>query len=111
MRYDYKNRFNNGVAGATQGAPGAFPAGGWYGHVASTKVDYSHWGPKLGATYSFSDDLNGFASYTNSFRAPSEGQVFRGSREATALKVRLYVEKPFRPEDIRDALAELAAAA
>lgn len=92
MRYDYKNRFNNGVAGATQGAPGAFPAGGWYGHVASTKVDYSHWGPKLGATYSFSDDLNGFASYTNSFRAPSEGQVFRGSREATALKAQTAAE-------------------
>lgn len=92
MQYDYTNRFNNGVAGATQGAPGPYPASGWYGHVASTTVGYSHWGPKLGATYAFSDALSGFASYSNSFRAPSEGQVFRGSREFTAPKAQAAAE-------------------
>ncbi len=92
MQYDYENKFNNGVAGATQGAAGAFPGSGWYGHVASTKVGYSHWGPKLGATYAFSDTLNGFAAYSNSFRTPSEGQVFRGSRESTAVKAQAAAE-------------------
>ncbi|HEY9097818.1 MAG TPA: TonB-dependent receptor [Thiobacillus sp.] len=92
MQYDYENKFNNGVAGATQGAAGAFPGGGWYGHVASTKVGYSHWGPKLGATYAFSDTLNGFAAYSNSFRTPSEGQVFRGSRESTAIQAQAAAE-------------------
>lgn len=92
MQYDYENHFNDGIAAATQGAPGAFPAGGWYGHVASTKVDYSHWGPKLGATYAFSETLNGFATYSNSFRTPSEGQVFRGSRESTAAKAQAAAE-------------------
>lgn len=92
MQYDYENRFNNGVAGATQGVPGPFPAGGWYGHVASTRVGYTHWGPKLGATYAFSDNLNGFAAYSNSFRTPSEGQVFRGSRESTAIKAQAAAE-------------------
>lgn len=92
MQYDYENKFNNGVAGATQGAAGAFPGNGWYGHVASTKVGYSHWGPKLGATYAFSDTLNGFAAYSNSFRTPSEGQVFRGSRESTAIKAQAAAE-------------------
>ncbi len=92
MQYDYENKFNNGVAGATQGAAGPFPGNGWYGHVASTKVGYSHWGPKLGATYAFSDTLNGFAAYSNSFRTPSEGQVFRGSRESTALKAQAAAE-------------------
>ena len=92
MQYDYENKFNNGVAGATQGVAGAFPANGWYGHVASTQVGYSHWGPKLGATYAFNDRLNGFAVYSNSFRTPSEGQVFRGSRESTAVKAQAAAE-------------------
>jgi len=86
MQYDYENNFRGGAAVATQGVAGGFPGGGWYGHVASTKVDYSHWGPKLGATYEFSKALSGFASYSNSFRTPSEGQVFRGSRESTAVR-------------------------
>ncbi len=92
MQYDYENRFNGGAAGATQGVAGAFPANGWYGHVASTQIGYSHWGPKLGATYAFSDTLNGFAAYSNSFRTPSEGQVFRGSRESTAVKAQAAAE-------------------
>lgn len=92
MQYDYDNKFNGGAAAASMGVPGAFPASGWFGHVASTKVSYSHWGPKLGATYAFSESLNGFASYANSFRTPSEGQVFRGSREATAAKAQAAAE-------------------
>lgn len=92
MQYDYKNHFNNGAAAATQGVVGAFPANGWYGHAASTQVSYSHWGPKLGATYAFNDSLNGFAAYSNSFRTPSESQVFRGSRESTAIKAQAAAE-------------------
>lgn len=92
MQYDYSNSFNNGAAAATQGVSGAFPAGGWFGHAASTKVGYAHLGPKLGATYAFSEGLNGFVSYSNSFRAPSEGQVFRGSRESTAIKAQTAAE-------------------
>jgi outer membrane receptor protein involved in Fe transport len=96
MRYDYENTFNNGAAGATQGVAGAFPAGGWYGHVASTQVGYRHWGPKLGASYAFSTRLNGFATYRNSFRTPSESQVFRGSRESTAVKAQAAAESLLR---------------
>lgn len=92
MQYDYDNNFRGGAAGATQGALGSFPGNGWYGHVASTKVDYSHWGPKLGATYEFSKALSGFASYSNSFRTPSEGQVFRGSRESTANRAQIAAQ-------------------
>lgn len=47
-------------------------------------VSFSHWSPKLGATYQFSDNLNAFASYRNAFRVPSEGQIFRpGSNTAS----------------------------
>lgn len=40
----------------------------------------------------------------------TDGSDLRRS-EASELNVQLYVEKPFRPEAIRDALAELAGAA
>lgn len=86
MQYDYDNQFNNGAAAATQGVAGAFPGGGWYGHAASTRISYSHLSPKLGATWAFSDDVDAFVSYTNAFRTPSEGQVFRGSREGNAIR-------------------------
>lgn len=43
----------------------------------SQKVDYEHLSPKLGATYRFTDALNGFVSYRHAFRVPSEGQLFR----------------------------------
>lgn len=82
MQYDYKNNFNGGNASATEGAL----ANRFFGHAASTKVRYNHWGPKLGATYAFANNLAGFVTYSNSFRTPSEGQVFRGSRESTAIK-------------------------
>ena len=92
MQYDYDNNFRGGVAGASQGVAGSFPGGGFYGHAASTKVDYSHWGPKFGATYEFSKVLTGFANYSNSFRTPSEGQVFRGSRESTANRAQIAAQ-------------------
>lgn len=44
---------------------------------ASTNVNFTHLSPKAGLTYSFTDTLNGFASYRHAFRAPSEGQLFR----------------------------------
>ncbi len=47
-------------------------------------VRFSHWSPKIGAAYEFNDNINGFISYRNAFRAPSEGQLFRpGSNQAS----------------------------
>lgn len=92
MQYDYDNRFNGGVAAATQGVAGPFPGNGWYGHAASTTVAYRRLSPKLGATYAFTEQLNGFVAYSNAFRAPSEGQVFRGSRESTAARAQAQAE-------------------
>lgn len=47
-------------------------------------VSFHHWSPKIGAAYQFNDKLNGFISYRNAFRAPSEGQLFRpGSSQAS----------------------------
>ncbi len=92
MQYDYTNEFNGGAAGATQGVAGPFPGNGWYGHAASTKVGYHHLSPKLGATWAFTEQLSGFVSYSNAFRAPSESQVFRGSRESSAARAQAQAE-------------------
>ncbi len=47
-------------------------------------VSFEHWSPKIGATWAFNKNLNGFISYRNSFRVPSEGQLFRpGSNQAS----------------------------
>ena len=44
---------------------------------ADTNVSYSHMSPKLGAVYKFTGSFNGFVSYKNAFRVPSQSQLFR----------------------------------
>ncbi len=92
MQYDYDNRLNGGQAGASKGVTGAFPGNGWYGHVDDSKVHYQHLSPKLGATYAFTPELSAFVAYSNAFRAPSESQVFRGSRESSAARAQAAAE-------------------
>lgn len=79
MGYDFRN---NLAAAAIQGTGSGTK---WYGQSASTTRHYTHLSPKLGATYAFSDSLNGFATYNHSFRAPSEGQLFRPAATTTAV--------------------------
>jgi iron complex outermembrane recepter protein len=43
---------------------------------ASATVSFTHFSPKVGATYEFSDAANIFVSYRHGFRVPSEGQLF-----------------------------------
>lgn len=78
MSYDFSN---NLPAAALQGIGTGTK---WYGQSASTSTHYTHLSPKLGATYAFSDSLNGFVTYNHSFRAPSEGQLFRPAAAANA---------------------------
>lgn len=71
LSYDYDNKLSVVTTGKHR-RPG------------DTTVDFTHLSPKLGATYAFSEHLNGFASYKHAFRAPSEGQLFRqGQAENT----------------------------
>lgn len=101
MSYDYRNRFNGGQAVATQGVAGAFPGNGWYGHAADTSLSYDHLSPKLGATWAFTPDLSGFIAYSHAFRAPSESQVFRGSREASAARAQAAAEALLELDPVR----------
>ncbi|VAX17510.1 TonB-dependent receptor; Outer membrane receptor for ferrienterochelin and colicins [hydrothermal vent metagenome] len=64
MSYDYGNNLSELQTGKHR-RPG------------DTTVDYEHLSPKVGATYAFTDKVNGFVSYRHAFRVPSEGQLFR----------------------------------
>lgn len=75
IRYDFDNRFD-----ATPVSAGP----SLYGQAADGSRDYNHWSPKLGATYAFSPQVNGFVAYSHAFRAPSERQLFRASVTRTA---------------------------
>lgn len=77
MRYSYDNKMGDT---ATQ------VGSKYYGHVGDASRSYSRFSPKLGLTYAFSNDTNGFANYSQAFRAPSESQLFRPSNEYSAVK-------------------------
>lgn len=79
MGYDFRN---NLAAAAIQGTGSGTK---WYGQSASTTTHYTHLSPKLGATYAFSENLNGFVAYNHAFRAPSEGQLFRPAATTNAV--------------------------
>ncbi|HSR17124.1 MAG TPA: TonB-dependent receptor, partial [Ignavibacteriaceae bacterium] len=44
---------------------------------ANTDIRYTHFSPKVGLSYNFTNSLNMFLSYRHGFRVPSEGQLFR----------------------------------
>jgi outer membrane receptor protein involved in Fe transport len=67
MSYDYNNHLSVETTGR-------------YRRPASTRVDYTHLSPKLGATLEVGRGLNVFAAYAHGFRAPAEGQLFRQGR-------------------------------
>lgn len=54
----------------------------------SATVDYSHLSPKLGATYAFSENFNGFVSYRHAFRVPSESQLFRQGQAVSTVDLK-----------------------
>jgi outer membrane receptor protein involved in Fe transport len=65
--YDYENQLSVETTGR-------------YRRPASTRVDYAHFSPKLGASLEIARGLNIFGGYAHGFRAPSEGQLFRQGR-------------------------------
>jgi len=82
MKYDYDNRMADGVLIVNPWESARTVS---YNHPSDTSVDFSHLSPKLGLTYLFSENLNGFASYRRAFRAPSEGDIFRPGKSDSSL--------------------------
>jgi outer membrane receptor protein involved in Fe transport len=80
LRYDHLTyKFRNRLAGAPIFvAPGVpFPGARFYGQVDDADPRFTHWSPKLGATYALGADTHAFVGYSHGFRAPSEGNLFR----------------------------------
>ena len=82
LRYDHlgyslDNRIDQPFVKATG-------ASAWYGQVADTSVNFSHWSPKFGATWAFNPLHSGWIGYSHGFRAPSESQLFRPSVATSA---------------------------
>ncbi|OEJ65653.1 TonB-dependent receptor [Magnetovibrio blakemorei] len=72
MRYVYDNDLSVSTTGNYRRAP-------------DNTVNFLHFSPKLGATYAFTPNFNGFASYRHAFRAPSEGTLFRSGKTADTM--------------------------
>ena len=108
LRYDsIRYDFSNNLAAA------AIQAGSWYGQAGDSGISYSHLSPKLGATWAFSERLNGFASYNHAFRTPSEGQLFRPSAAGSEAAARLAAQsaltlKPVKVDSYEIGLRGLA---
>ena len=85
FEYDYANNIADGLLQVVPSSMGGRTAS--YNHPASTRVNFSHLSPKLGATYEFSKTLNGFVSYRHAFRAPSEADLFRPGSNAESLNL------------------------
>jgi Outer membrane receptor proteins, mostly Fe transport len=86
MQYDYDNKMADGALVVTPWS--SMPTRTvTYNHPSDTTVSFSHLSPKLGLTYLFADDLNGFASYRRAFRAPSEGDIFRPGKSDASLNL------------------------
>ena len=71
MQYEYDNKLTTLTTGSHR-------------RPADTTVSFNHFSPKLGMTYQFNKQLNGFANYRHAFRAPSNTQLFKqGKAENT----------------------------
>lgn len=55
-----------------------------YGQAADTSISYDHLSPKFGATWALNADTHLYGSLNHSFRAPSEGDLFRPATSTTA---------------------------
>ncbi len=81
VEYDYDNNMSSGLF---RYRPDSMRFSMKINRPEDATVSFEHWSPKIGATWAFNETLNGFISYRNSFRVPSEGQLFRpGSNQAS----------------------------
>ncbi len=61
---------------------------GMHRRPADTTVSYSNVGPSFGAALTVRPELNLFAGFRESFRSPSEGQLFRQGRSESSVDLR-----------------------
>ncbi len=102
LRHDHVGfRFENSIAAATVAATS------FYGQSASTSVSYDHLSPKFGATFALTPDTHLFGSLNHSFRAPSEGDLFRPATDTVAARAVLAAQSALTLKPVKGDQAEI----
>jgi outer membrane receptor protein involved in Fe transport len=104
MSYDFENNLAPGALQVTttnvsNGTPSNVTS--FYGQAANTEVSFHRASPKLGLTYALTPETHFFAAYREGFRAPSEGDLFRGSRGANANAANASIQASLALKPIR----------
>ncbi len=89
--------------------PGSVLATNQYGQAGNSSITYRHLSPKFGATWAVSSDTHLYASLNHSFRAPSEGDLFRPSTGAgvTAAQAALAAQGALTLKPVKGDQAEI----
>lgn len=106
LRYDdLRYRFDNAFDATPLRVVSPFPGTRFFGQVADGKTRFDRLSPKFGATFQLTEHAHLYSSYNHSFRAPSEGQLFRPSAGSTAAAAQALADssaslKPIKAEQV-----------
>jgi outer membrane receptor protein involved in Fe transport len=78
-----------------------------YGQAGDTSIRYNHLSPKFGATWALSADTHLYGSLNHSFRAPSEGDLFRPATSTTAPLAALAAQSALTLKPVKGDQAEI----
>lgn len=102
LRHDHVGfKFENNIA-ATSVAATSF-----YGQSPNTSINYTHLSPKFGATFALSPGTHLFGSLNHSFRAPSEGDLFRPATDTVAARAVLAAQSALTLKPVKGDQAEI----
>ncbi|PKM09122.1 MAG: hypothetical protein CVV14_00940 [Gammaproteobacteria bacterium HGW-Gammaproteobacteria-4] len=101
MRYTFDNTFDPTPLRVVS----PFPGTRFFGQTADTRVSFDRFSPKFGATFQLGEHAHLYSSYNHSFRAPSEGQLFRPSAGFSAAAAQALADssislKPIKAEQV-----------
>lgn len=94
-------KFENNIKTATVAATS------FYGQSADTSISYDHLSPKFGASFALTPDTHLFGSLNHSFRAPSEGDLFRPAPDTVAARAVLAARSALTLKPVKGDQAEL----
>ncbi|MGD9583975.1 MAG: TonB-dependent receptor [Lysobacterales bacterium] len=106
LRYDdLRYRFDNAFDPLPLRVVSPFPGTRFFGQVADTSVSFDRFSPKFAATFELTPHAHVYTSWNHSFRAPSEGQLFRPSAGTSADAAQALADsavslKPIKAEQI-----------
>src|SRR3546814_10711580 len=101
MRY----RFDNAFDATPLRVVSPFPGTRFFGQAADTRLSFDRFSPTFGATFQLSEYAHLYSAYNHSFRAPSEGQLFRPAAGNSAAAAQALVDsslslKPIKADQV-----------